>query len=76
MIDIERLKSARRLNGLSLRDAAKLFSKSHEWVNKLEQGKFEINSELLCEISNVYKLPIDYFSKGRIKVELTNVKFF
>ena len=54
-----------------------------EWILFLDADEYlsnelksEINSELLCEISNVYKLPIDYFSKGRIKVELTNVKFF
>jgi len=76
MVDFERIKSVRKLNGLSLRDAAKLFGKSHEWLNKLEQGKLEVDSQLLCELSNKYKLPIDYFSMNRIKVELRDIKFF
>lgn len=56
-----RFKSARKIKGESLREAAKGLGMSHEWLNKVEKGKIIIDNEWLLKLANYYNVKLDYF---------------
>lgn len=75
---ILRLKQARQMAGLTLRDAAKGLGFSFQYLNKIEKEGCEIDSTKLIKFANFYKVSMDYLipSPHRPKVELTDIKFF
>ena len=75
--NIFRLKQARVIKGLSLREAAKGLGISHESVSKFEKGKLKMDSERLIQFANFYGVTVDYLvPKERPKVELGEIVFF
>jgi transcriptional regulator with XRE-family HTH domain len=79
-----RLKQARKMKGLTLREAAKqLFDScgwtlSHEGLRKYENGEVKMDSEKLIKFANFYKVSVDYLieSPHRPKVTLGKIRFF
>ena len=79
-----RLKQARKMRGLTLREAAKqLFDScgwtlSHEGLRKYENGEVKMDSEKLIKFANFYKVTVDYLieTTNRPKVVLGEVRFF
>lgn len=57
---VYRLKQARIMSGLSLRDAAKKLGMSHEGLRKYEKGLIKMGSEKLIRFANFYKVTLDY----------------
>lgn len=75
-----RLKEARLLKGLSLREAAKGLEISYRDLQVAEMGKktkIEFGSETLIKFARFYGVTIDYLmpNPDRPKIELTNIKF-
>lgn len=72
-----RIKEARIMKGLSLREAAHGLGKSHEWLRKFERGDYEMDSTKLIMFANLYGVTTDYLvdRPDRIKVELSNIRF-
>ncbi len=73
-----RLKEARKLNGLTLREAAKGLGFSYQYLHKIEEKGVKADSEMLIKFSKFYNVTIDYLipNPNRPKVELTNIKMF
>ncbi len=57
----ERLKSARRMRGLSVRELAALAGVSHETISRYERGVMKPSSTVLIRIARALDLPIEYF---------------
>lgn len=80
---IYRLKEARKLNGLTLREASKKlreerdFHISHEGLRKYEKGEVKMDSTKLIMFANFYKVPVDYLmpNPNRPKVKLGKIHF-
>lgn len=74
---MNRLKNARKMKGLSLREAAKGLGISHEGLRKFENGKIKIDSSLLVKFAKFYNVKPDYIviSNGRPVVELGKLHF-
>ena len=55
--------SARMMAGMSLQDLENKLEKvvSRQALHKYEQGKMKPDSRLLIALSNVLKVPVDYF---------------
>ncbi|MCC6691559.1 MAG: ImmA/IrrE family metallo-endopeptidase, partial [Bacteroidia bacterium] len=73
-----RLVSARKMAGMSLQDLADRLKNvvSKQSLNKYEQGKMKPDSELLIALSNVLRVPVDYFfSSPSIAVDLKNISY-
>lgn len=73
-----RLKEARKMSGLTLREAAKGLGFSHQYLHKIEKDGLKADSETLIKFSKFYKVTIDFLiqNPNRPKVELTNIRFF
>jgi len=64
--------------GLSLQNIADRLGNvvSKQSLNKYEQGKMKPDSDLIIALSEILKVPVDFFfSEPAIAVELTNVDF-
>lgn len=73
-----RLIAARKMAGLSLQNLADSLGNvvSKQSLSKYEQGKMKPDSNLVIALSNVLKVPVDFFfSEPVVAVELTNVDF-
>ncbi|MFA7307640.1 MAG: helix-turn-helix transcriptional regulator [Hyphomicrobium sp.] len=72
-----KLKEARKMKGESLREASKGMGKSHEWLNKHENGKLKMDSELLIMFAKYYGVTVDYLmpNPNRPKIVLGEVEF-
>ena len=70
----EKIKSARVMAGLSLREAAKLLNMSHQTIHNYETGKIEADSNMLSNFAKVYNVKIDYFF--RKDVELGQIHWY
>ena len=70
----EKIKSARIMAGLSLREAAKLLGVSHQTIHNYETGKIETDSNMLSNFAKVYNVKIDYFF--RKDVELGQIHWY
>ncbi|MFH1700885.1 MAG: XRE family transcriptional regulator [Candidatus Zixiibacteriota bacterium] len=57
----ERIKSARKANGLALRDLAKIVNVSQTAIDKYEKGKIFPSSDKLMAIIDALNYPLDYF---------------
>lgn len=55
-----RLRNARKLKGMSLREAAKGLGMSYEGLRKYENGKIKIDSTRLIKFANFYGVKVDY----------------
>ncbi len=74
---IFRLKEARKLKGLSLKEAAKGLNKTEKWLRKFEKGELGMDSEHLIIFAKFYGVSTDYLvpNPNRPKIELTNIHF-
>lgn len=72
----ERLKAARKMNGLSLQDLSDIISNKHnkQLIHRLESGTALPDSETLSLLTKALKVPADYFFK-EASVVLENIKF-
>ncbi|MBS1588352.1 MAG: ImmA/IrrE family metallo-endopeptidase [Bacteroidetes bacterium] len=73
-----RLVSARKMAGMSLQNLADRLNNvvSKQSLNKYEQGKMKPDSELLIALSNVLRVPVDYFfSSPNFSVQLNNISY-
>ena len=75
---IYRLKEARKLNGLTLREAASALEISFQYLDKIEKKGCYMDSEKLIKYANFYNVKIDYLipNNNRPKVEFGKIKFF
>jgi transcriptional regulator with XRE-family HTH domain len=73
---ILRLKQARQMAGLTLRDAAKGLGFSFQYLNKIEKDGCKLDSSTLIKFANYYKVTVEYLLRTGPEVELTNIKFF
>jgi transcriptional regulator with XRE-family HTH domain len=71
----ERIKSARLMAGLSLREAAKGLSVTFQSLSKYENGYMKPDSTTLIKLSKIYGVPIEYFADKKKPVKFTNVEF-
>jgi len=71
-----RIKSARMLAGLSLRELATLLDGiiSHTAINKYEKGEMMPDSKVLIALSKVLGVKTDYFLRPQT-VEISNIEF-
>lgn len=78
MKPIYRLKQARKMAGLTLREAAKGLGMTFQHLDKIEKEGCRMDSAKLIKFANFYKVSIDYLmpSPHRPEIELTNIKFF
>ena len=67
---IYRLKNARKMKGLSLREAAKGLGMSHEALRKFEIGKLKIDSNKLIMFAKFYNVKPDYLIHSDNKPEV------
>ena len=70
----EKIKSARVMAGLSLRESAKLLGVSHQTIHKYETGNIEADSNMLSNFAKAYNVKIDYFF--RKDVELGQIHWY
>lgn len=63
----EKIKSARVMAGLSLREAAKLLGMSHQTIHNYESGKIEPDSNILSQFATAYNVKIDYFFRKDVE---------
>ncbi len=75
---VYRLKQARKMAGLTLRDAAEGLGMTFQRLNKIENDGCKMDSEKLIKFANFYKVPVDFLipNPDRPKIELTDVRFF
>jgi DNA-binding XRE family transcriptional regulator len=75
---IFRLKQARTMSGMTLREAAKGLGMTFQYLDKIEKTGCKMNSEKLIKFANFYNVTVDYLipNKNRPPVELTNIKVF
>lgn len=71
----KRLTSARKMARLSLEEASKLFGFTKQNLHRYEQGKYDIDSEMLVKFSTAYKLPIAFFTRKVMDIEFGKVKW-
>lgn len=74
-MNIERLKAARNLKGLSLRAASGLIGISHEQINKYEKGVDKVNSEMLCKMAKAYGVSVDYFFQKTSELKFDKIHY-
>lgn len=72
----DRLKNARKMNGLSLQDLSDSLgnSLSKQALNRLETGELKPDSEILSQLCKALKVTLDYFFKDN-SVTLEHVEF-
>lgn len=72
----DRLKNARKMNGLSLQDLSDSLgnSLSKQALNRLETGELKPDSEILSQLCKALNVTLDYFFKDN-SVTLEHVKF-
>lgn len=70
----KRMVSARKMAGLSLEEAAKLFSITKQALNRYELGKIEIDSEVLVRFSKAYNHPVEFFLRRPMIIEFGEIK--
>lgn len=70
----QRLKTARAVQGLSLRKLADMLGFSHNTIHKYEKGEVLPNSKGLIQIAKILKQPVDFFSRP-VAVQLENIEF-
>lgn len=71
-----RLKEARIMKGLTLREAAKLLNLSHESVSKFEKGKLKLDNDRILQFAKAYGVTLDYIVGTRPKVEFIGETVF
>ena len=73
-----RLLEARKMAGLTLREAAKGLEMTFQYLGKIEKEGCAMDSTKLIKFANFYKVSVDYLMPNphRPKIELTDVKFF
>lgn len=70
------LKQARRLSGLTLREAGAKLGMSHNAVSKYEKGEIEVDATRLQQFATAYGVTIDYLI-GKLKpVEFGEITWF
>jgi transcriptional regulator with XRE-family HTH domain len=74
-VNTERLKSARKLKGLSLREASTLVGVSHEQISKYEKGIDNVSSEMLCKMAKAYGVNVDYFYQKTIDLKFGKIYY-
>ena len=72
----QRIKSARIMAGLSLRELSNLLEGlvSHNAISKYERGEMLPDSKILIALAKVLNVKTDYFLRSS-KVEITNIEF-
>lgn len=78
-----RLKEARKLRGLTIREAAKKLSEeqginiTYQALHKWEKGEVSLDSTKLIKLANLYKVTVDYLmpSPHRPKIEFGKIHF-
>ncbi len=74
-IDIaKRMVSARKMQGLSLEEASKLFGWTKQNLNRYELAHFAIDSETLVKFSKAYNLPTSFFLRKPMDLEFEEIK--
>jgi Zn-dependent peptidase ImmA (M78 family)/DNA-binding XRE family transcriptional regulator len=74
----ERLKAARKMAGLSLQQLANQLPSlnSKQALNKYEKGQSYPNSQVLIQLAQALKVPVDFFfMEPEVNVELAGVEF-
>ena len=82
MATIYRLKQARQMAGLTLREAVKQMYEqqgvdiSFQYLDKIEKEGCAMDSTKLIKFANFYKVSVDYLMPtGRPEIVLTDIKF-
>lgn len=75
---IYRIKQARKMAGLTLREAAKGLGITFQYLDKIEKNGCKMDSTKLIKFANFYGVTVDYLipDPNRPKVELTDIKMF
>ena len=72
-----RLKQARQMAGLTLREAAKGLGLSFQYLGKIEKEGCKMDSTKLIKFANFYKVSVDYLMPNdRPEIVLTDIKMF
>lgn len=73
-----RLREARTMKGLSLREAAKGLGVSAQYLCNLENKGARFDSKQLIQYANFYGVTVDYLvpNPHRPKIEFGEIKFF
>ena len=66
----ERLKSARKMAGLSMRGLAELIGVSHNAINKYEHGEMNPGSDVLLQLAHALDVRPEYFLR-EMKVSIS-----
>lgn len=72
----QRLKQARTLSGLSLREAADKMGLSHNSISKFERGELKIDSARLRQFATAYGVTMDYMIPKERTFELGPITWF
>ena len=71
----ERIKSARKMACLSLREAALKVGITAQAIHKYELGKTKTDVAILIKFSNAYGVPVDYFLRKLLPIEMEQIHF-
>ena len=74
-----RLKSARKMSGMSLADLSKAIGNkvTRQALHKYEQGKVIPDSKMVIMLSNALNVRPDYFYRTtEVKIEFSEIKWF
>lgn len=78
---IYRLRQARKINGMTLREAAKGLGFSYQYLHKIESKGCKMDSEMLLKFSKFYNVTVDYLTginKPKIvfdRIHFSRIKF-
>jgi len=70
----QRLKMARAMRGISLRELASQLECSHNTIHKYESGESVPGSDGLIKLAHILKQPVDFFSRP-VAAQLKKVEF-
>lgn len=70
----KRMISARKMRGLSLEEASKLFFITKQALSRYELGKVEVDNEVLDRFSKAYELPVSFFFRRPMTIEFGVIK--
>jgi transcriptional regulator with XRE-family HTH domain len=71
-----RLRQARIMSGLSLRDVAKEVGLSHQAIKKFEDGALPVTDERLSVFAALYNTTVEFILRKPVVVEFGKITFF